>query len=91
MRAGFEVYRAFDRDAEDNRVAAGRNGKLTLPVLAMGGATSTSGPLVEEMMREVAEDVVGVRVPKTAHWIPEENPQAFVSAVLEFAGTAASR
>jgi pimeloyl-ACP methyl ester carboxylesterase len=43
------------------------------------------------MMREVAEDVVGVRVPKTAHWIPEENPQAFVSAVLEFAGTAASR
>lgn len=87
MRAGFELYRAFDRDAEDNRVALRRNGKLTIPVLAMGGATSTSGPLVEEMMREVGEDVAGFRVPGTAHWIAEENPQAFVSAVLEFVGT----
>jgi pimeloyl-ACP methyl ester carboxylesterase len=86
MRAGFEVYRAFDQDAEDNRAALRRNGKLTMPVLAVGGAISTSGPLVEEMMREVAYDVVGLRVPETAHWIPEENPQALVSAVLEFVG-----
>jgi pimeloyl-ACP methyl ester carboxylesterase len=90
MRAGFEVYRAFDRDAEDNRAALARNGKLTMPVLAMGGATSTTGPLVEEMMREVAEDVTGVRLPGTAHWIAEEDPQAFASAVLDFAGTAES-
>lgn len=65
-----------------------RHGKLTIPVLAMGGAISTSGPLVEEMMREVAEQVAGVRVPGTAHWIAEENPQAFASAMLEFIGTA---
>jgi pimeloyl-ACP methyl ester carboxylesterase len=90
MRAGFELYRAFDRDAEDNRAALERNGKLTMPVLAVGGATSTSGPLVEEMMREVARDVAGLRVPGTAHWIPEENPPALVRAVLEFAGPAAS-
>lgn len=90
MRAGFELYRAFDRDAEDNRAALERNGKLTMPVLAVGGATSTSGPLVEEMMREIAGDVTGLRVPATAHWIPEENPQAFVRAVLEFAGPDAS-
>lgn len=90
MRAGFELYRAFDRDAEDNRAVLRRNGKLTIPVLAMGGATSTSGPLVEEMMREVAEHVAGLRVPGTAHWIAEENPQAFGSAVLEFVGTAES-
>jgi pimeloyl-ACP methyl ester carboxylesterase len=88
MRAGFELYRAFDRDAEDNRASLSRNGKLTIPVLAVGGATSTSGPLVEEMMREVAEDVAGLRVPRTAHWVAEENPQAFVHAVLEFAGAA---
>jgi pimeloyl-ACP methyl ester carboxylesterase len=29
--------------------------------------------------------VTGVRVPGTAHWVPEENPQAFASALLEFA------
>jgi pimeloyl-ACP methyl ester carboxylesterase len=85
MRAGFELYRAFDQDAEDNRAALARNGKLTVPVLAMGGEISTSGALVEEMMREVAEDVTGLRVPRTAHWVPEENPEAFVRAVLDFA------
>jgi pimeloyl-ACP methyl ester carboxylesterase len=84
MRAGFELYRAFDRDAEDNRDALERNGKLTMPVLAVGGATSTSGPLVEEMMREVAADVTAARVPRTGHWIPEENPTAFTAALLEF-------
>jgi pimeloyl-ACP methyl ester carboxylesterase len=84
MRAGFELYRAFDRDAQDNRDALARNGKLTVPVLAVGGATSTSGPLVEEMMREVAETVTGVRVPQSAHWVAEENPDAFTAALLEF-------
>jgi pimeloyl-ACP methyl ester carboxylesterase len=88
MRAGFELYRTFDRDAEDNRAALRRNGKLTVPVLAVGGASSTSGPLVEEMMREVADNVAGLRVPGTAHWVPEENPQALVRAVLQFAGPA---
>jgi pimeloyl-ACP methyl ester carboxylesterase len=86
MRAGFELYRAFDQDAEDNRAALAGNGKLTVPVLAVGGEISTSGPLVEEMMREVAEDVTGVRVPRTAHWVPEENPDGFVRAVLDFVG-----
>ncbi len=84
MRAGFELYRAFDRDAEDNRDALGRNGKLTMPLLAVGGATSTSGPLVEDMMREVAQDVTGLRVPQAAHWIAEENPKVFTAGLLSF-------
>jgi pimeloyl-ACP methyl ester carboxylesterase len=84
MRAGFEVYRAFDTDARDNREALARNGKLTVPVLALGGVTSATGPLMEEMLREVAEDVTGFQVPGTAHWIPEENPQGLVDAVLSF-------
>jgi pimeloyl-ACP methyl ester carboxylesterase len=86
MRAGFEVYRAFDRDAADNREALERNGPLTVPVLAVGGMTSTTGELMEAMMREVAEDVRGVRIPRTAHWIPEENPQALAAALLDFLG-----
>jgi pimeloyl-ACP methyl ester carboxylesterase len=84
MRAGFELYRAFDQDAQDNRNALKRNGKLTIPVLAVGGATSTSGPLVEEMMHEVAENVTGLRVPRSAHWIAEENPRAFTDGLLKF-------
>jgi pimeloyl-ACP methyl ester carboxylesterase len=84
MRAGFELYRAFDKDADDNRDALKRNGKLSVPVLAVGGATSTSGPLVEEMMQEVADNVTGLRIAGTAHWIAEENPTAFIAGVLDF-------
>jgi pimeloyl-ACP methyl ester carboxylesterase len=84
MRAGFELYRAFDRDADDNRNALAQNGKLTVPVLAVGGAISTSGPIVEAMMREVAERVTGLRVAGSAHWVPEENPAALTSALLAF-------
>jgi pimeloyl-ACP methyl ester carboxylesterase len=85
MRAGFEAYRAFDQDAADNRAALERNGRLAIPVLAVGGMISTTGPLMEEMLREVADDVTGVRIPSTAHWIPEENPSDFVAALLTFA------
>ena len=84
MRAGFELYRAFDRDADDNREALRRNGKLAIPVLAVGGATSTSGPLVEEMAHEVAENVVACRITRSAHWIAEENPVEFTAELLKF-------
>jgi pimeloyl-ACP methyl ester carboxylesterase len=84
MRAGFELYRAFDRDAADNRAALERNGRLAIPVLAVGGEISTSGPVVEAMAREVAEDVTGLRVPETGHWVAEENPAGFTAAVLDW-------
>jgi pimeloyl-ACP methyl ester carboxylesterase len=86
MRAGFELYRAFDQDAADNREALRRNGKLSMPVLAVGGAISTSGSFMEEMMQEVAENVTGLRLPGTAHWVAEENPAAFIVGILEFLG-----
>ena len=86
MRAGFEVYRAFDQDARDNRAALDADGKLTVPVLAVGGERSTTGPLMGEMVREVAEDVTARVIPGTAHWIPEEAPQAFTDKVLSFLG-----
>ena len=63
MRAGFEVYRAFDQDAADNRESLERDGRLTVPVLAVGGEISTTGELMGEMMREVASDVTSIRVP----------------------------
>jgi pimeloyl-ACP methyl ester carboxylesterase len=85
MRAGFEVYRAFGQDADDNRAMLRENGKLTMPVLAIGGAISTTGAVIEEMAREVAEDVTAARIPDTGHWVAEENPQAVLRELLEFA------
>jgi pimeloyl-ACP methyl ester carboxylesterase len=90
MRAGFELYRAFDQDSADNRDAVQRHGKLTMPVLAVGGAGSTTGPLMEAMMREVAENVTSLRVSGAAHWIAEENPSVFVAKLLKFLETGAA-
>ncbi len=84
MRAGFEAYRAFDQDAQDNRASLNRNGRLDVPVLAVGGDMSTSGVLMESMMREVARTVDSLILPRTAHWIPEEQPTKLTSAITTF-------
>ena len=56
---------------------------------AFFNARSASGELVEEMMREVAEHVSGVRVPGTAHWVAEENREGFLAALLDFLSASA--
>lgn len=85
MRAAFEAYRAFGQDAEDNRRLLRENGKLTVPVLALGGTISTTGAVIGEMMEEVAHDVTAVRIPGTGHWLAEENPDAVVRELLDYA------
>ena len=85
MRAAFETYRTFDQDAADNRAELEQHGKLTMPVLFLGGELSFSVPLGVEMMKEVAEDVTGLQVAGAGHWIPEEQPDALAAAILELA------
>jgi pimeloyl-ACP methyl ester carboxylesterase len=82
MRAGFEVYRAFETDVRDNRELMRQ--RLPMPVLAVGGEHSTSGPHVERMMREVADDVTGAVIPGAAHWVPEESPDALLEQLFKF-------
>jgi pimeloyl-ACP methyl ester carboxylesterase len=84
LRAGFELHRAFDEDVAAHRALLAANGKLTLPVLAVGGQASTTGPLMAQMMREVAETVIEWRAPHSGHWIAEENPQALLERLLAF-------
>lgn len=84
MRAAFEVYRAFGQDADDNRRLLREKGRLNIPVLALGGTISTTGAVIEEMTKEVAEDVTAARIAGAGHWIAEENPQAVVAEVLGF-------
>ena len=84
MRAGFELYRAFDQDAQHTRDSLAQNGKLKTPVLAVGGEISNTGPLMQDMMNEVAENVTAIRIPATAHWIPEEAPKPLSDAIIHF-------
>ncbi|PDT82215.1 alpha/beta hydrolase [Sinorhizobium sp. BJ1] len=87
MRAGFELYRAFSRDREENRAALARDGKLTMPVLAIAGEASAFAAIIEPMMREVAETVTKAIIPQAGHWIAEENPGALANALIGFART----
>ena len=86
MRAAFELYRTFDDDAKAVRSALAQHGKLQVPVLAIGGEHSGLGRVIGDMMREVAESVEVVTVPRSAHWIPEEAPAVLSDALLRFVG-----
>ena len=83
MHAGFAQFAAFDQDAIDNRAFLADSGKLTMPVLAIGGEKSF-GPMMATVMRFAASDVTEGVVPDSGHWIMEENPTATVAMVRAF-------
>lgn len=86
MHSGFAQFAAFDQDAIDNKAFLAQ-GKLTIPVLAVGGEKSF-GPTMAVVMRAAADNVTEGIVPGSGHWIMEENPQATVKLVTEFLGSA---
>ena len=90
MRAGFEYYRAFPQDAIQNMNYS--KTKLTMPVLALGGGyIPTFGgnitmPTVIYSMKILAENVTGISVPNSGHFIPEEQPQFVIKQLANFFG-----
>jgi len=87
MRAGFEQFAAFDQDVRDNQEF--RSNKLTIPVLAAGGACADRAfsAVTAAAMREVAADVREAIIPGAGHWLLEENPAAALKAVCDFLET----
>ncbi len=81
LRGSFELYRAFPTMIAQNEQRKAR--RLTLPVLAIGGAES-GGPGVEATMRLVADDVRGVVLQDAAHWVAEQAPEALLEALAQF-------
>ncbi|HKX07470.1 MAG TPA: alpha/beta hydrolase [Stellaceae bacterium] len=82
MHAGFAQFAAFDQDAADNKTFLAA-GKLSVPVLALGGEKSF-GTTMAAVMRFAASDVEEGVVPDSGHWIMEENPKATVALVRAF-------
>jgi pimeloyl-ACP methyl ester carboxylesterase len=82
MHSGFAQFAAFDQDAIDNRAFLAK-GKLTIPVLAVGGEKSF-GTMMAAVTRFAASDVQEAIVPASGHWIMEENPQATIHIVRGF-------
>jgi pimeloyl-ACP methyl ester carboxylesterase len=83
MHSGFAQFAAFDQDAIDDRAYLQENGKLSIPVYAVGGEKSF-GPMMATVMRFAATDVTEGIVPDSGHWIMEENPTATVQLVRAF-------
>jgi pimeloyl-ACP methyl ester carboxylesterase len=82
MHAGFNQFAAFDQDALDNKAFVAK-GKLTMPVLAMGGEKSF-GPTMAVVMRAAATDVSELVIPNAGHWLMEEQPAATIAGVRAF-------
>jgi pimeloyl-ACP methyl ester carboxylesterase len=89
MRAGFEYYRAFPIDAEQNRELRAR-GELQMPVLVLGGDIYPSlggdvpGNPTLNSTQQLAGNVQGIVVPLSGHWIPEEQPNFVIEKIAAF-------
>jgi pimeloyl-ACP methyl ester carboxylesterase len=82
MHAGFEQFKAFDQDASDNKAFV-TAGKLTMPVLAIGGEKSF-GAMMATVMHAAATNVTEAIVPNSGHWVMEENPTATIKLITDF-------
>ncbi len=83
FRALLEIYRALPQDAEDNKAILAKNGKLKMPVLALGGDRSFGrGMECIDSLRRVAENVRGGLVKDSGHWIAEEQPGCLIQQLL---------
>jgi pimeloyl-ACP methyl ester carboxylesterase len=82
MHDAFEQFKAFPQDGVDNRAFRAK-GKLTIPVLALGGEKSYGAKMKAEL-DDVASNVQGGVIPDAGHWIMEENPQGTTKLVLDF-------
>jgi pimeloyl-ACP methyl ester carboxylesterase len=78
----FEQFKAFPQDAIDNRALLAK-GKLTIPVLALGGEKSYGAGMATEL-EFVATNVKGGVIPASGHWVMEENPDATTKLVVGF-------
>lgn len=81
MRAGFEYFRNFERDAKDfARLSAT---PLPMPMLVMTGEKA-SGEFLIQQGRLVATNVEGVVITNSGHWLMEEAPEQVIPKLVEF-------
>jgi pimeloyl-ACP methyl ester carboxylesterase len=81
MRAGFEVFRAFEQDAKD--FAEFSKTKLTMPMLVLTGEKASGNFLIEQA-RLVDTDVQGVVIKGSGHWLMEEAPGQVIPQLIAF-------
>jgi pimeloyl-ACP methyl ester carboxylesterase len=81
MKAGMEVFRAFPADAED--FAGFARTKLSMPMLVLSGEKA-GGTFLIEQGKMVADNVEGMLVKGSGHWLMEEAPDQVIPKLVEF-------
>jgi pimeloyl-ACP methyl ester carboxylesterase len=81
MKAGFEVFRAFEQDAAEFAKLA--ETPLPMPVLVLTGEKA-SGPGLIEQAKLIAPNVEGVIIPGSGHWLMDEAPTLVIPRLVEF-------
>jgi pimeloyl-ACP methyl ester carboxylesterase len=81
MRAGFEYFRAFEKDAEDFARFAQK--PLAMPMLVLTGEKA-SGEFLIQQGRLVATNVEGVVVRNSGHWLMEEAADRVIPKLVKF-------
>jgi pimeloyl-ACP methyl ester carboxylesterase len=84
MHDALEQFGAFTQDAIDNKAFVAQ-GKLTIPVLAVGAEKSFGAGMADDL-RFVATDVTGAIIHNSGHWVMEveEQPAATVAVIRKF-------
>jgi pimeloyl-ACP methyl ester carboxylesterase len=78
----FSQFAAFRQDAVDNQKFLAE-GKLNMPVLAIGGEKSFGLGFADEI-GFAASHVRGISIANSGHWLMEEQPEAVISAIQSF-------
>jgi pimeloyl-ACP methyl ester carboxylesterase len=81
MKAGFEVFRAFEQDAKD--FAEFARTKLKMPMLVLTGEKA-SGEFLIAQGRLVADQVEGVVIKGSGHWLMDEAPAQTIPELVTF-------
>ncbi len=81
MRAGFEVFRAFEQDGKDFSGFA--TTKLTMPMLVLTGEKA-SGDFLIQQAQLVADNVEGVVIKGSGHWLIDEAPDQVIPKLVSF-------
>lgn len=82
LRAGLAPYREVTVSAAQNR-SLSEQGKMALPLLAIS-ADQGSIPDMAEPLRQFADNVTGIRIAHSGHFIPDEQPQALSETLAAF-------
>ena len=81
LHGSFQMYRAFSITTAQNEQRKTR--RLTMPVLAIGGAESI-GEGVGNTMKLTADDVETLVIPGCGHWLAEQAPEEMLAAPTAF-------